>query len=100
MVKPITPEEAADNKADLLPARVISAWNEVITKNFNGTSSTFTQDEIVQVISSKMKCPVEQCYKMKWLDVEPMYRRYGWDVTYDKPGYNESYSATFIFKKI
>ncbi len=34
-----------------------------------------------------------------WLDVEDVYREAGWVVEYDKPGYCESYEATFTFKK-
>jgi len=33
-----------------------------------------------------------------WLNVEEVYRAAGWAVEYDKPGFNESYSATFTFK--
>jgi hypothetical protein len=32
-----------------------------------------------------------------WLDVEDAYRAEGWTVVYDKPGYNESYAASFTF---
>lgn len=32
------------------------------------------------------------------LDVEDVYRAAGWEVTYDKPGYNETYDATFTFR--
>ena len=31
--------------------------------------------------------------------IEPLYREKGWNVEYDKPGYNEFYKARFIFKK-
>lgn len=33
-----------------------------------------------------------------WLDFEVVYEEAGWDVVYDKPGYNESYGANFTFK--
>lgn len=32
-----------------------------------------------------------------WLNFEGAYRRAGWKVEFDKPGYNESYPATFKF---
>ena len=34
-----------------------------------------------------------------WLDIEPLYEDIGWKVTYDKPGFNETYEATFTFDK-
>ena len=33
-----------------------------------------------------------------YLNVEEVYREQGWVVSYDKPGYNESYDANFKFK--
>ena len=32
-----------------------------------------------------------------WLDVEDIYREQGWNVEYDKPTYNETYDAYFVF---
>ena len=37
--------------------------------------------------------------KAGWLDVEGIYRKAGWDVEYDSPGYCEDYPATFKFRK-
>ena len=31
-------------------------------------------------------------------DVEDIYEKAGWDVTYDTPGYNETYEPKFTFK--
>ena len=34
-----------------------------------------------------------------WLDVEDVYRKAGWEVIYDAPGYNESfYEPSFEFR--
>ncbi len=40
-----------------------------------------------------------EIYERHLLDVEPSYRAEGWEVEYDKPGYNETYEATFTFRK-
>ena len=34
-----------------------------------------------------------------WLDVEDIYRKQGWKVVYDSPGYDESYDAYYEFRK-
>ena len=34
------------------------------------------------------------------MDIESIYRADGWGVYYDKPGYNETYTATFEFTKL
>ena len=41
----------------------------------------------------------EKVFKNKWLDVEEVYRKAGWKVEYDKPGYCEDYEAYFVFEK-
>ncbi|MDG1949717.1 MAG: hypothetical protein P8J32_02740 [bacterium] len=35
----------------------------------------------------------------KRLDIEPAFEKDGWKVVYDKPGYNESGNAYFVFSK-
>jgi hypothetical protein len=38
-----------------------------------------------------------EIFKNHWLDVEEIYEEAGWQVAYDKPGYNETYEASFEF---
>ncbi len=47
--------------------------------------------------NDQMRAAWRQNEVMLWLNVEELYRAQGWTVTYDKPGYNESYPATFTF---
>jgi hypothetical protein len=38
-------------------------------------------------------------YDKGWMDVEDVYQKAGWEVEFDKPGYNEDYEANFKFSK-
>jgi hypothetical protein len=38
-------------------------------------------------------------FNKHWFDIEDIYRKAGWAVEFDKPGYNESYESFFVFKK-
>ena len=38
-------------------------------------------------------------FENHYLDVEELYRQEGWLVTHDKPGYDETYPATFTFER-
>ena len=96
-VVPITPAEAAKKKISRLPAQVIEAFNELLAENYNKSGITISQDIVVTRIQSKMDISREDIFSNKFLDVEPLYRKYGWDVTYDKPGYNELYTAFYVF---
>ena len=99
-VQPIAPQDVVDKKLENIPNAVIESFNELIAKKFNGSQSTIKQDEIVKHILSKDGSINRQdIFDNHWLDVEEMYRKIGWDVEFDKPGYNESYEAFFVFKK-
>lgn len=40
----------------------------------------------------------QEIFDNGWLDIETVYEDSGWSVEYDKPGYNESYEASWTFK--
>lgn len=99
MTNPIRPEEVATQKAAALPEGVIDAFNELIAKAFNGSAATVYQDDLVDEILER--CPSvltrQQVFDEHLLDVEPVYRQAGWRVAYEKPGWNESGRAYFVF---
>lgn len=100
MTKPITPDEVGKTKESRIPAQVIDAFNELITENWGGRSATFTQDKVVERILIKMPGVARSdVFERRWLDVENLFRRAGWTVAYDKPGYCETYEATFMFTR-
>lgn len=95
-MRPISPDEVARTKAACIPEFVIEAFNKLIAANFDGHSSRFTKDEAVEEIESRSQ---GSKFDSRWLDIEPIYELEGWTVEYDKPGFNETYSATYTFKK-
>lgn len=100
MVKPISPKEATTQKRQDMPDAVIETWNRLIAKKFNGNNSvTIKQNEIVAALAASNGVDRQTVFDLGWLDIEDLYRSVGWTVEYDKPGYNESYEAFFVFKK-
>lgn len=95
-VKPITPAKVVALKASIFPDEVLEAFNELIAENFTGGVASFTEKKVVARIVKK-GISSSQAYANNWLDVEDIYRKNGWKVEYDKPGYNESYDAIFTF---
>ena len=100
-IKPINLKDVVAKKKAQLPPEVLDAFNELIAEHFDGTSSSFEQKEVVSRIRKKFggKYTSQQLFDRNWLDVEPIYRKEGWKVEYDKPAYCESYEATFEFTK-
>jgi hypothetical protein len=86
-------------KAARIPDGVIEAVNELLSKEFDGKRALLKQNKVLVAISEKMNVPRDTVFANKWLDFEDVYRQAGWLVTYDKPAYNETYEATFEFRK-
>ena len=100
MSKPITPDEVGEVKSSKMPPEVFDAFNECIAKHWDGRSANFTQKEALAAILAKLPDETsETVYENRWLDVEELYRRAGWHVDYDRPGYCETYEANFTFKR-
>lgn len=97
-VCPIRPEEVVSEKEKLIPDVVISSFNNLIAEKWNGVSAEIKQPEIVKLLVAA-GLDKDEIFKRHWLDVEDIFRAVGWVVEYDKPGYNESYDAFFVFRK-
>lgn len=101
-IRPITPESMVFLKKKIMPDFVIEAFNYLIAKNWTGNSSTVTQDEAVDEIlklSRNDELVRKMVFDNNWLEIDDIYKSEGWAVSFDKPAYNESYSAHWEFKK-
>jgi hypothetical protein len=97
-VKPIKPADVESKVISSFPDEVIEGFNELITENYHSGVSSFKEKEVVARIVKK-GISSKTLYKNNWLDVEDLYRKSGWIVEYDKPGFNESYDAIFTFSR-
>lgn len=95
--RPIRPEEV-DSFSEI-PAEVFDAFNELISKNMDQGRATVKQREVADLAAEKIGCKVGDLFVNHWLNIETAYETAGWKVTYDKPGYNETYEAFFVFEK-
>jgi hypothetical protein len=96
VTKPITPKEVRETATK--PDVVIEVFNELIQKYWDGDQAVIKESEAAQLISKRMdNIGTKAIYENRWLDIEHLYQKSGWVVVYDKPGFNESYPATFTF---
>ena len=95
-VKPITPLEASKRG---VPDGVIEVFNNLIQKYYHDGRATFKLDEAVTLVCKKMKCKRDVPCDEHWMDVESLYERAGWIVEFDNPAYNETYPATYCFRR-
>lgn len=98
-MKAITKQEVAEAVGNReFPDFVIEAFNQCIVASKVKNSTTVYQDDVMAIIVQKSGKTRYQVFDNNWLDVEEYYRAAGWQVSYDKPAYNESYKAYFTFK--
>lgn len=97
-MKPITPQEITKTKKNSIPPEVIEAFNELIVQNYNGWSSKVIQEDVVNRIIKKVGILRQEVFDKNYLEIDDIFRKAGWKVTYDKPGYNETYKAYWVFE--
>jgi hypothetical protein len=100
-IKPISPDEIIQNLDKIIPAAIIQAVNQLLIEKYRGTGEvTIKQKDIVErAVSIDERLTSSIIFEKKYMDFEDLYRKSGWSVSYDKPGYNENYDAFFIFNK-
>jgi hypothetical protein len=101
MVAPISPNEVEQMPEKAFPDFVLEAFNDVIQRNYRNGRAHFAFDEVVKEIvkRSPKRLTKDQVYAKNYLDVEQVYRKQGWRVESDSPGFNESGTSTFTFSK-
>lgn len=99
MTAPITPDEVGPRKRDEIPAMVFSVFNDLIVENMDSTGRAKITLDLVLSRLATAGVDTSEAFSKHWLDVEPFYREAGWEVSYDKPGYNEAYAASYEFRK-
>ena len=106
MTKPIRPEDLPAAKAAQIPDFVFDAVNGLLAKHAgSGSRITLRQPEVISAILARVpglwenrEEALDSLFANRWLDFESAYQDAGWEVAYDKPGYNESYDAFWVFR--
>jgi hypothetical protein len=101
-VEAITPADIRQLKADGIPDPIISAFNSLIIKNWDGNKSVITQEEAAErakgLFQIGERIDVQDIYDRKWLDVELIFEARGWKVMYHKEMLSPK-PAYFVFTR-
>lgn len=97
MVSPIRPEQVEARKQAAIPVELIAAVNDLIVKHWDGSRARVFAKDIVAAVADTYTA--KELYAHRWMDFEPTFREAGWAVTYDQPGYNETYDASYTFTR-
>ena len=95
-IAPHKPTEVLPVKLELMPDDVMRVFNDCIAGNYSNGSARVLQKDVVNRLV-ELGYDKNEIYSKRWLDVEEIYESTGWKVVYDKPGFNETYDASFEF---
>jgi hypothetical protein len=100
MSKPISPKQARELKTNSIPKIVFKAFNELIAENLDSNNNaSFDQEKVVKRINEYMKISGYSIFERGWMDIEPFYRKNGWNVEYVKGAYYDTFIPYFEFRK-
>lgn len=100
MAGPVSPKEITKLKKTSIPEPVFEVINKLIAKYWNGFSATIKQKDIVWALINTIQGSTSDSIRENgWLNFEDCYRAEGWQIEYDRPGYNETYDAEYTFSK-
>ena len=98
-MKPLSPSEVIKKSEDSIPDFVIEAVNNLLVKECHSGRIILKQKDIErEILRINPGVCSDVLYTNHWMDFESLFRAVGWNVTYDKPGYNETYAPTYIFR--
>ena len=101
MKNPASPSEIlkAQAKCEHIPSFVLKAVDRLLTIHLKNNYASFDQDEIIKEIQkSNPEIKRREIFANKWLDFEPLYRDFGWEVEYEKGAYYDTFTPYFEFK--
>ena len=90
MSGPIPPAEAKRGTA--IPEVVFEVVNSLLSQG----QRNIKQDEVLRLLGER-GVKRRDAFALHMLDFEDAYRSVGWEVEYDKPAHNETYSASWSF---
>jgi|GEM_PF-1305742 len=96
--RPISPDEVVEQQREQFPREVFEEVNRLLGETAVNGYAVIQQDDIENALVAR-GLNRSEIYRRGWMNIEESYREAGWKVEYDKPAYNESYPATFTFRK-
>lgn len=105
-IKPLTPKEVLSRRGKYLLPQLVEAVNTYLCENYNGKNSVkMLRKEVVnktiELCSKNNIHMTEQIlYQKGHLDFEGVFKKYGWNVTYESPDRDESFESYYLFTPI
>jgi hypothetical protein len=99
IIEPVTPQELNESIGESFPKAVINAFNNLLKEKYRGNNSiTIKVDEVVKrILSLDDSLTRNILFEKNYLDVESLYRKFGWSVTFNSPDRDENFDSYYVF---
>lgn len=98
-IRPISPNQLHTIKKKTTREIVYETVNEMLVENAGDRSRIILKLEDILMKLVARGLDKYELIDKGFMDFEPAYRKAGWKVDYDEPGWNETYPATYTFSK-
>jgi hypothetical protein len=98
-IEPITPQELNESLGEIFPVAVITSFNNLLKEKYRGDNSIIIKvDEAVnRILSLDDSLTRNILFEKKYLDIENLYRKFGWSVTFNSPDRDENFDSYYVF---
>lgn len=98
-VKPLPISKITVRKSFEIPELVILTINGMLKDHWDGQQAVLHTKDILKNVSLIFNKPENEVLQSHWLDIEPHYRKAGYNVEYFKPPFGQVGNAFFKFSK-
>lgn len=92
-----SPKDALVRHGETIPEELLAVVNKFLAERIHKGQITITRKELADALQFT-QINESEALERGWLDFEELYRAQGWKVTYDKPGFNETYVGFWLFE--
>lgn len=98
---PLKPDEIVDSLDIIIPKSIIKAVNMLLMDKYRGKPVSIKQKDIIKkALELDNDLNRDKIFDNNYLDFESLFKKSGWDVSYESPSYGDNnFDSYFSFKK-
>lgn len=93
---PMTPSEVKIARKETIPPEVFKAINTLLAENYKNGIAKISQEQVINLILALKDTTRNIIFDNNWLDIEEIYKEFGWNVTYYKADFFDTEDVSFF----
>ena len=98
-IEPITPQELNESIGETFPVAVIASFNKLLKEKYRGNNAIIIKvnEAVNRILSLDDSLTRNIIFEKKYLDIESLYCKFGWSVTFNAPDRDENFDSYYVF---